>query len=165
MSHALRLAPGVGALTGPLLAAAVLVVFARTESTFNDVFAVPVGFLVYPLSALAGYDLVAPRREDESRMLRVAGYVAALAAATGVLVAGMTACNALGVAEESPLWAVVYFGCVVGAPAGQAVARGLARSIQMRPWAILVWSSVLLVVGWIGFLITLMAAMFRFHPA
>jgi hypothetical protein len=156
-----RFAPSAGAAIGVVLAGGLVAVAGRIDGSVWDAVFLPLTVVVYPLSALVGSDLVAPGAKGESPMLRVAGYVAALAAATGFMVAGFGTCNTLGAGLDSALWGVAYATCSIGAPLGRAVARGLAERMDMRHWAILVWSSLLVLMGWVGVLMTIMSAVFR----
>ena len=88
----------VGATTGVVLVTGLVAVVGATETTLAAVLWVPLALLLYPLSAVVGYDLATGggMGAGEGAWLRAGGYAVALATAHAAYAAGA----AIGVAAD-----------------------------------------------------------------
>lgn len=111
--------------------------------------------VVYPVGAVAGYDLAARGGSirDQGALVRVGSYAGALAGAHVAIAAAFAAGVSLGLPGRSPFFTVAYAMCVAGAALGRVAAVRLVNGFSVPAPALIGGSLVILVMAWIAYAI------------
>lgn len=143
-----------------MLAGALASVAIRAGTTAANSLAAPIFLVLYPLSAVIGYDLAAGERDTAGGALeRLGGYAIAIAAAHVAIALSVAICVAAHVDGDSSLWYVLYAPCVVAAGPARAAALRLGRGFSIPGGALVGASLVILVLAWLTFFVAMGAYM------
>ena len=146
----------MGGTIGLVLAGALASLVILTDTSVGNALGAPIWMLLYPLSALIGYDLATKGGDaGDGPLLWLGGYSIAVAAAHMAMAAGVAVCVATGIEGQSPLWYVAFALCVGATVPARIAAVRLAREFYVSPWALLAASFVILLLAWIAFFIVM----------
>ena len=146
----------VGAAIGLVSAGALASLVILTDTSVGNALGAPIWMLLYPLSALIGYDLATKGGDaGDGPLLWLGGYSIAVAAAHLAMAAGVAVCVAAGIEGQSPLWYVAFAMCVTATVPARIAAVRLGREFYVSPWALMAASFVILLLAWIAFFITM----------
>ena len=143
----------VGAAIGVVLVTGLVAALDPGDGAFAAILWAPLALLLYPLSAVLGYDLATGGGDAAGAggLLRVGGYAVAVATAHAAVAAGMAVGVAADLHRDSGLWIVPVLLCWAAAAAGRLAAVRLARTQYLSPAALIPAALVILCLAWWGF--------------
>ena len=141
----------LGAAVGLTLTGALVTLVARLEDAGPGPLWFAGWIVLYPIGAVAGYDLAARGGAlgDGPFLLRAGGLAMALAGAHVWVAATFAIGTWAGVPGWSTFWAVAYAACVAGAAAGRAGAVRLADGYQATPGMLVAVAVVVILLAWL----------------
>ena len=149
----------VGGGLGLVLAGALATLVVRSDSTLAFLLIAPIWLVLYPVSALIGYDLgTRGGGAGEGLLLRLGGYSIAVAAAHAAMAVAVAVLVIADIDGDSRVWYVLYGLCAAPAIPARAVALRVGREFHVPLGALMGASAVLVVVAWFASFVVLAAA-------
>ena len=149
----------VGGGLGLVLAGALATLVVRSDSTLAFLLIAPIWLVLYPVSALIGYDLGTRGGGGHDRLLlRLGDYSIAVAAAHAAMAGAVAVLAIADIDGDSRVWYALYASCAAPAIPARAVALRVGREFHVPPGALLGASAVLVLLAWFVSFIVLAAA-------
>lgn len=143
---------------GLALAGALATLVVRSDGTLAFLSIAPIWLMLYPVSALIGYDLgTRGGGAGDGLPLRLGGYSVAVAAVHAAMAVAVAVLVIADVDGDPRVWYVLYALCAAPAIPARALAMRMGREFHV-PAGALVGASAVLVVAWLVSFVVVAAA-------
>lgn len=141
----------VGGALGLTFGGALASLVVRSDSILAFLSIAPIWLVLYPISALIGYDLATRGGgAGDGLLLRLGGYSIAVAAAHAVMAVAVAVFIIADIDGDSPAWYVLYALSAGPAVPARAAALRVGRGFHVPPGALLGASAVLVLLAWLA---------------